>query len=229
MKLLLFRGSPRSNIDEVESYNRENEKECDILYVRYAFEYDAYKWAREYFLKHKEYDYLLIATDDIVVKPEHIRQIKEDLKEFKFAVISGMMNVDQQEYNDQWGNLNICYELAMQNRKLRYYSWIKRNELPKDDIFQVKFAGFGLTAIRRDIVELLPFNTDSVFKGTGVASGASLDLVFCWYCYENKVPIYVDQRIDMKHLRVSGQSQAGERNKEVWLNDKFIQHGLNPL
>ena len=228
-KLLLFRGSPRSNIDEVESYNRENEKECDILYVRYAFEHDAYKWARDYFLKHIEYDYLLIATDDIVVKPEHIRQIKEDLKDFKFAVISGMMNVDQQEYQDQWGNMNICYELAMKDRKLRYYSWVKRNELPDKDIFEVKFAGFGLTAVRRDIIEMIPFNTDSVFKGTGVASGASLDLVFCWYCYELGVPIYVDQRIDMKHLRTSGQSQAGERKKEAWLNNKMIQFGLNPL
>ena len=136
-----------------------------------------------------------------------------------------MMNVDQEEYQDQWGNLNICYELAMQNRKLRYYSWIKRNELPKEDIFEVKFAGFGLTAIRRDIVELLPFHTDSVFKGTGVESGASLDLVFCWYCYEKGIPIYVDQRIDMKHLRTSGTHQAGERKKEIWINNKMIQFG----
>lgn len=237
-KLLLFRGSPRANIPDVEVWNRKNEKECDVLYVRYAFEHDAYQWARDYFLEHKEYDYLLIATDDIIVKPEHIRQIKKDLKirlspqneEFRsFAVISGMMNVDQQEYNDQWGNLNICHELAFKDRKLRYYSWIKRNELPTPDIFPVGFAGFGLTAIRRNIIEKIPFHTDSVFKGTGVASGASLDLVFCWYCYEYGVPIVVDQRIDMQHLRISGTHQAGERKKEVWLNDKLIQFGLNPI
>ena len=233
MKLLLFRGSPRANIPDVEIQNRDNEKECDVLYVRYAFEFDAYKFARDYFLS-KDYDYLLIATDDIVVKPEHIRQIKEDLKiklspkdeEFRsFAVISGMMNVDQQEYDDQWGNLNICPVLAFKDRKLRYYDWYKRNTLPKDDIFQVAFAGFGLTAIRRDIVEKIPFHTDSVFKGTGVDTGASLDLVFCWYCYEYGIPIVVDQRIDMQHLRISGQSQAGERKKEIWLNDKMIQFG----
>ena len=41
MKLLLFRGSPRSNISDVEVWNRENEKECDVLYVRYTFEYEA--------------------------------------------------------------------------------------------------------------------------------------------------------------------------------------------
>lgn len=238
MKLLLFRGSPRSNIPEVEIWNRENENECDVLYVRYAFEFNAYKFARDYFLDHKEYDYLLIATDDIIVKPEHIRQIIEDLKirlspeneEFRsFAVISGMMNVDQQEYDDQWGNLNVCYEIAMKDRKSRYYSWIKRNELPNDDIFAVKFAGFGLTAVRRDIIEKIPFHTDSVFKATGVESGASLDLVFCWYCHEYGIPIVVDQRIDMQHLRISGTHQAGERMKEIWLNDKMLQFGLNSI
>lgn len=236
MKLLLFRGSPRSNIPDVEVENTRLEKECDVLCVRYAFEFDAYKYARDYFLEH-DYDYMILATDDIVVKPEHIRQLKEDLKirlspnneEFRsFAVISGMMNVDQHEYNDQWGNLNICYELGLKDRRLREYNWIKRNTLPKDDIFKVKFAGFGLTAIRKDIVKMFPFNSDGIFRGTGVAFGASLDFVFCWNCHEAGVPVCVDQRIDMQHLRISGESQAGNREKEVWLNGKLLHMGLTP-
>lgn len=226
---LFFRASPRSNIPDVEKWNIENEKICDTLYVRFAFEFDAYKFARDYFLDHPEYDYLILATDDIVVEPKHLKQIIKDLEGFDFAVISGMMNVDQQEYMDQWGNLNICPVLAFKDRKLRYYDWYKRNTLPDKDIFKVAFAGFGLTAIRRDIVEMIPFHTDSIFKGTGVASGASLDLVFCWYCYEMGVPVYVDQRIDMQHLRISGHHQAGERKKEIWLNNKMIQFGLNPI
>jgi len=238
-RLLLFRASPRANIPDVEALNRANEKECDVLYVRYAFEFDAYQFARDYFLDHKEYTHLVIATDDIIVKPEHIRQLKKDLKMHPFPVIGGMMNVDQQEYNDQWGNLNICQTLGLQDRKLRSYDWYKRNTLPVEDIFQVKFNGFALLAIRRDVIELFPFNTDSVFKGTGVNFGASLDFVFCWYCHEHRwvengedkmsIPIYVDQRIDMQHLRISGTHQAGERKKEVWLNDKLIQFGLNPI
>jgi hypothetical protein len=227
MKLLLFRGSPRSNIEEVENENPKIMKECDILNVRYCFEFDAYKWARDYFLSHKEYDYLIIATDDIIVKAEHIRQLKEDLKEFKFAVISGMMNVDEKDYPN--GNLNICSVLALKDKKLRHYDWLDLTRLPKDDIFLVKFAGFGLTAIRRDIVEMFPFATDSIFKGKGMQFGASLDFVFCWYCHEYNVPIYVDKRIFMHHLRTHGKHQAGERKKEIWLNDKMIQFGMNPL
>ena len=154
-KLLLFRGSPRSNIEEVENENPAIIKECDILNVRYCFEFDAYKWARDYFLEHEEYDYLVIATDDIIVKPEHIIQIKKDIDDFKFAVISGMMNVDEKDYPD--GNLNICSVLALKDKKLRHYDWLDKTRLPKDDIFIVKFAGFGLTAVRRDIVKMFPF------------------------------------------------------------------------
>lgn len=226
-KLLLFRGSPRSNIDEVESYNRENEKECDNLYVRYCFEFDAYKWARDYFLEHKEYDYLVIATDDIVVKPEHIIQLKEDLNEFKFAVISGMMNVEETDYPN--GNLNICSCLALKDKKLRQYDWLDKTRLPKDNIFQVKFSGFPLMAIRRDIIEMFPFATDIIFKGKGMQFGASLDFVFCWNCHEYGIPVYVDQRIMMHHLRNHGTHQAGERKREIWLNDKMIQFDMNPL
>ena len=234
-KLLLFRGSPRSNIEEVENENPKLMKECDILNIRYCFEFDAYKWARDYFLEH-DYDYFVIATDDIIVKPEHIQQLKKDLEirlspqneEFRsFPVISGMMNVDEKDYPD--GNLNICSVLALKDKKLRHYDWLDLSRLPKDDIFIVKFAGFGLTAIRRDIVKILPFATDSIFKGKGMQFGASLDFVFCWYCHEYNVPIYVDQRIFMHHLRTHGTPQAGERKKEIWLNDKIIQRGMNPL
>lgn len=226
-KLLLFRGSPRSNIDEVEVENPKIRKECDVLNVRYSFEFDAYKWARDYFLAHEEYDYFVIATDDIIVKPEHIIQLKEDLKEFKFAVISGMMNVDEKDYPD--GNLNICSCLALKDKKLRHYDWLDLTRLPKDDIFQVKFSGFPLMAIRRDIIEMFPFATDSIFKGKGMQFGASLDFVFCWYCHEYGIPIYVDKRIFMQHLRTHGTHQAGNRKKEIWLNDKMIQIGMNPL
>ncbi|UVF62440.1 glycosyltransferase [Nitrososphaeria virus YSH_922147] len=226
---LFFRASPRGNIEEVERHNSENEKICDVLYVRYAFEFDAYKFARDYFLEHEEYDYFIIATDDIVVKPEHLIQLLKDLDDDEKPVLSGMMNVDQHEYNLENGNLNICQCLALKDRKLRQYDWMKRRDLPSDNIFQMKFSGFPLMAIRRDVVSLTPFAADGVFKGKDMKFGASLDFVFCWFCHEMGIPIFVDKRIDMQHLRTSGIHQAGERKKEVWLNDRMIQFGLNPI
>lgn len=220
-KLLLFRGSPRSNIPEVEEWN--DKLPCDVLNIRYMAEIPAYKNARDYFLEHEEYDYLIIATDDIVVKPEHIAQLKKDIDEHPFPVISGMMNVDQHEYNKPTGNLNICTELAIKDKKQRNYIWVRRDNLPKDNIFEVKFAGFGLTAIRRDIVKPIQFAGDGIFKGRGMEFGASLDFVFCWHCYELGVPIYVDKRIDMQHLRTSGRHQVGEISPQIWWNNTLIK------
>ena len=238
-KLLLFRGSPRSDIDEVERWN--SKLPCDTLIVRYVNEFMAYEYARGFFLNHKEYDYLVIATDDIVVTPKDITQLQEDLdggipydliqkqerKEKYYPVLSGMMNVDEEDYEDQWGNLNICTELATKDRTARFYVWVKNNQLPIEDIFNVKFAGFGLTAIRRDIIEIPGFNfaSDGIFRGTGVEHGASLDLVFAWFCQENHIPQFCDQRINMHHLRHHGMSHVGERAREVEWNGKNIRFG----
>ena len=211
-KLLLFRGSPRSNIPEVEKWN--DKLPCDVLCVRYMQEIPAYWWAREYFLEN-DYDYFVIATDDIVVKPEHIRQLQSDLNERDFQVLAGMMNVDEIHWPD--GYHNICFDLAIQDRKLRYYNWLMPKELPKEDIFRVKFTGFGLTAIRRDVMELLQFAGDGFYRGHGMEFGASLDLVFCWDCHDNGIPIYCDKRIKMQHLRTHGEHQVGKRNPRAFL------------
>lgn len=213
MKILLARGSPRSNIPEVENENPN--LPCDRLLVQYMSEIPAYKTMRDFFLS-KDYDYLVLATDDIVVKPEHIEQLLKTLTTYGYPVISGMMNVDQHEYNEPNGNLNICYELALKDKKLRHYSWLTRQNLPEKEVFQVKFAGFGLTAIRRDIIEKYQFAGDAIFKGKGMEFGASLDFVFCWWCHENNAPIFVDRKIDMQHLRISGTSQVGSRNPRIY-------------
>ena len=208
VNLLLARCSPRSDIVEVE---QENAKlPCDKLIPRYYFEYEAYRTVRNFFLKQKDYTHLVLATDDIVVKPEHIIQLQKDLEEKDYPVLCGLMNVDQDEYMKDNGNLNISLELALKDRKLRHYTWIKRKDLPKDDIFLVKFNGFALMAIRRDIVEKTPFATDGIFRLKGAECGASVDFVFCWFCHDNNIPVYVDRRIDMQHLRAMGRIKHGE-------------------
>jgi len=220
-KLLLFRGSPRSDIGEVEKYN--DKMPCDVLCMRYMSELPAYSWARKYFLEH-DYDYFVIATDDIIVKPEHIRQLNEDLEHIDLPVLSGMMNVDEKDYPD--GFQNISYHLALQDRKLRFYNWLTPKELPDNDIFRVKFAGFGLTAIKRDIMQQYYFAADGYIRWpddpASIKRGASLDLVFAYDCQENDIPQYCDKRIKMKHLRSHGTIRIGEKHTaaELYKNGK---------
>lgn len=182
-----------------------------MFIVRYMQEIPAYHEARRFFLAHPEYDYFVIATDDIVVKPEDVERLDYSLTVSGVPVLSGWMNVDQHEYNQPDGNINICYELAIKDKKLRHYNWIKRGELPDKEYFQVKFAGFGLTAIRRDVIEKIEFAGDGIFKGHGMSFGASLDFVFCWNCHELGIPVWVDRKIDLQHLRTSGEHQVGKR------------------
>lgn len=213
MKLLLARASPRANIPEVEDYN--SSLPCDKLLVQFYSEIPAYKIIRDFFLS-KDYDYLVLATDDIIVKPEHIERLKHSLEVSGLPILSGYMNVDQHEWQQKEGNVNICYELALKDKKLRYYNWIKLQDMPDKEYFQVKFAGFGLTAIRRDIIERYEFAGDAIFKGKGMQFGASLDFVFCWWCHENNVPIWIDSKIHMQHLRTSGKHQVGERKPRTY-------------
>lgn len=214
VNILLARASPRNNIPEVDNCNPD--LPCDVLLVKYYFEYPAYKVLRDFFLEHKEYTHLVLATDDIIVRPDHVIQLINDLLEKDYPILCGMMNVDQYEYQLPEGNLNISFEIALKEKKLRHYNWIRRFEIPTDDIFQVKFNGFALMAIKREIIEKYVFACDGVFKPDGkTESGASVDLVFCWYCHENNIPIFVDKRIDMKHLRTEGKIRCGEMKKAV--------------
>ncbi len=205
-KILLGRGSPRSNIPRVEYQNEF--LPCDKIIPRFIPEWQAYKLMREYFLEHMEYSHLVLATDDIVVKPEHIKQLIRDIELHDYPVVAGLMNVDQGDKI----NINIAYQLPLKNRRSRKYQWMKRNELPIDNCFKVAFNGFSLMAIRRDIVAKSSFSADRVFEGKPPEQGASLDLVFCYWCQDNNIPVYCDKRIDMEHLRKSGVIMIGQKN-----------------
>lgn len=219
-KILLARGCPRSNIDAVEKWNKE--LPCDKLLVRYVTEFKAYGIMRNYFLEH-DYDYLVLATDDIVVKPEHIIQLQKTLDENDFEVVSGFMNVDQNEKVF----VNLCQELAEKNKKVRRYEWITRDQIPDKPFFQVKFSGFPLMAIRRDVVKKFVFKADAIFKGMGMEFGASLDLVFCWDCFEAGIPIWVDTKIDLHHLRSMGSMMIGQTAPKITLMDsKGNEHSV---
>jgi len=177
---------------------------------------------RNFFLKNEQYTHLLLATDDIVVKPIHIHQILRNLKTFDYPVLSGLMNVDL----DDEVFVNLTMSLPMKNRRLRQYSWMTRRELfVKEDIFQVAFSGFPLMCIRRDIVKRIPFDADRVFEGKPPENGASLDFVYAWYCEEHNVPVMVDKRIDLLHLRTKGGLMLNSKRKHTI----FWEHGKEPV
>jgi len=210
INLLLGRPSPRANIWEVDRHNKD--LPCDKILPTYITEYIAYGLMRDFFLEHKEYTHLVIATDDIIVLPKHVKQLQRDLEKYDFPVLSGMMNVNQNDRQD----VNLASPIFAKERKQRSLIWLQRDSLPKEDIFQVEFSGFPLMAIRRDLVERWTFDADKVLVGQQGWKGASLDLVFCWRCKEAGIPVFVDKRIDMKHLRSEGTMNTHRQNRLIF-------------
>lgn len=178
---------------------------------------------RNFFLRNHDYTHLVLATDDIVVKPQHIARLLSDLAKHDYKVLSGIMNVDL----DDKIRVNLSMSLPMKDRRLREYHWMTRKDLflKTEDIFQVAFSGFPLMAIRRDVVEKVNFDADKVFEGLPPHRGASLDFVFCWYCQQKDIPILVDKRIDMLHLRTAGGLMVKKKQQQIL----FYLKGQNPV
>jgi hypothetical protein len=207
--ILLARASPRRNIKEVE----EQVLPCDVLHVNFYQEYTAYQEIKKYFLN-TEYEYLVLATDDIVVRPEHIIQLEADLIKYRPKVLGGIMNVEEGDYPNGLMAVSQIYD----NQEIHFM--LGREVLLSPIIFTVTFNGFCLLAIHRDIIANYEFVGQNHMrdKNAGKADGGSFDMAFCHYCNENNIPIYTDRRIFMKHLRRSGKTRIGEINPSIVLN-----------
>ena len=223
MKVLLFRPTPRGNIPEVEQYNKDFP--CDVLHVKYTIELLAYTAARKYFLEN-DYDYFIIAPDDLVVRPEDVTHIVSLCE--KYDVISGLCNVSEMQLTET-GVTNIIttklpqvHPSIIKNGKLvdicDEYDWVRRDELP-EGIFQALFSGFALMAIKRSIIEKFEFLGHRSLLHHNNRLGTQLDLVFCHWCKGMNIPIYVDRDLDLVHLRYSGIMEVGIKFPEVWLNN----------
>ena len=206
MKLLLARPSPRGNIEEV--YKWEPLIKCDKLHVRFYKEPEAYDIIYKFFMEH-DYDYLVIAPDDLAVKPEHIVQLKEDC-ELGYSVIGGISNVDT-------GDDNITSCLTMDDI-LHGPVWIKYNAMPDEDIFKVAFNGFSLLAISRNVLKVIRFEYGTVMLNDIEIIG-SVDTIFAINCWKKGIQIYTDRRIEMVHLRDSGRHKVGLKKASV----EFVQ------
>lgn len=171
----------------------QDELNVDIIRPKFYPEIQAYRIIRDYFLKNQEYTHLAIACSDIVVRPEHFFRLIEDLKEFNYPVLSGMMNLAL-EFPEVY---NITRNVVEPERP--YYDWFTSSD-KMADFEKVWFSGFPLMIIRRDIVERIPFERTSDLLGIDKEINC-LDISFCWRCYENKIPIFADTRIKLLHLK----------------------------
>lgn len=209
VNLLFGCPSPR---DIPEVLNEHPRLPCDIFTVKYKPEWPAYFDIREFFISHKEYTHLAIACDDIVVKPNHVRRLVKDLELFDYDILSGMMNVEQ----DDLETVNITPKSNIVNprHEERHYDWYKKKDLVGKGIIEAGFSGFPFMIIRRNVVEEIPFDADGIMNGTDRTCGGSLDVMFCKTAHEKGYKIMVDTDVILFHMRRAGKSKVGGVNPD---------------
>ena len=206
MKLLLGMPSPRNIPIVEENWERINE---DQVIVKHFREWSAYQEIRNYFLSHEEYTHLVICPDDLIITQKDIDILKGDIINSDYPIICGICNVNLNEVNPV---AIIINEIPTMDKETRSFHFNKFEDL-KDDITQVKHAGFPLQIIRRDIVELVDFDSDSGLNGGDPDAIGNIDLIFSHNCDNLNIPIFCDRRARMIHLRGGGELINGDPDR----------------
>lgn len=210
--IILCIPSPRDIPQVIESFN--NVDNVDKLWVKYYTpEQEAYEEIRNWFIQHKEYTHLTLLADDCLLKPEYIDLLRTGIQKHNFPVLTGFGNVnltdkahintlsfdeipiERHKRGDSFSSLLRDNDMFSQNGSCNYGIYLK-----------VKWAGFGLTTIKREIVESLVFEDDSRWNGGPLKSGCCMDTAYCYKLNKSKIPIYADSRIKVHHLKYNDAS-----------------------
>ena len=233
---LIASPSPRDVTAVKESI--ETIKGIPKLYVKYFPEEYAYSIIKEYFLKHTNADYLIIAPDDLLASEYHYKQLVETIEKYgkqSIPTLSGMCNVHNiQGYITQ---MAICLDHEISpERRHRHYKWSDlrdkrfRDFIKDKDLINVRFSGFPFQFIRRDIVEKIGLDADLTYNPYHrIREGFSIDVVFCYKCNTEGIPLLVNPRVQILHLRGStNKAYPGMEPIQVWRKDPMVlldEHG----
>ena len=167
--------------------------DCDKLtfnYIEYPTPFHILDKFRENI---EEYDYIVMVTNDVIVKQEHVDQLIRDIEILDNpSIVCGAFNVD---LNENAMKINVSKTLD--------YDWMS---IISKGIEKVKFAGLPLMAIRKDIFKRYEW-TGSHFAG---------DLRFCKWLDKNDIPIYCNTDNRMLHLRYYGEKPINEVQSVEW-------------
>jgi hypothetical protein len=196
----------------------------DKLWIKYYDAVQAYEIMRKTFLLRNEYSYLAILPDDLIVTREQYIMLYNDLVANDYTVLSGWCNLDTTEEHNKLSN--ICIDTlpptpphASTLDKFKFADVFELDDLQKEGwrIIPVKFAGFPLTFIRRDVVAKVPFRDDF---------GCCHDSTFALDLEEKGIEQFVDLRIAMTHLKLKEgdyeKMQVGIKKPETRLEFRTV-------
>jgi len=181
----------------------------DKLIIKYHLHHEAHEIAQKFFKEHKEYTHFLIATDDVIYTPSHVKLLIKDYLEYKYPVISCYCNW---EWWNDWVNItdkDMRREKVISPYQYRFYKLkdllrlieAKKVPFPLKKVF---FMGLPLTLIERKVVEEVGFKPYKYITDTALGllarRGIMFDLQFSIECANRNIPIYVDLRCLLVHF-----------------------------
>ena len=193
----------------------------DKLLVRFHLHHEADDVAMRFFNEHKEYDSMIVSSDDVLGTPDNVRMLLEDEEKNNFPVVSGWCNV---LIDKPWAAVSMgANRQAIRTKVVRFedYNFITVHDIILAKYgypyFKAWFTGMPLTLIKREVLEKFPlrpfrmhrdpichYALDKDIREGRKARGVMQDFQFACDCAVNKVPITIDARIFLLHFGFMG-------------------------
>lgn len=199
--------SPR-NIPKAKAALDTIDENVDRLWVKFYKEDKAYAIMQSYFAMHQEYTHLVLCPDDLMVYTQHFEALADTVRSDPdlYQVLGGICNFDIVSGNEYRMCVTITFPPCNPRRHLtgHGYTFMNLNDRHKPTpkgVQRVSFNGFPCMFIARSVLERLTLRTDWEFNLQFRLPGSSVDTVFCWEAYQNKIDLYADFDVRMLHLR----------------------------
>jgi hypothetical protein len=216
LNCLFFVPSPR-DIDIVSQKIKEIlYPDYDVLWIKYAPELEAYRKAREFFLKSpKKYEYFCIVPDDLILNPESFDMLLKEVSTNNYKVLSGICNVSCQ--NHQY--LDMAAATLTEMPTATRIKWVTFPEAEKFDkpIKKVIFAGFPVTFIHRSVMEKIDFTRNNPIN--------SLDLELAYALEEEGIDQYCHFGAKFLHLKGANPLEFLFTLDDMIIDDEIVEGG----
>lgn len=212
MNPLIIYLQPKDGLKEVEDELKKIQ--CDILKLKYFPYPEVYRIALTTIKAHPEYDFIVWVQNDIVLTCTGFEQLKRGLESTQAAILGAVMNVD---LSPKGINL-LAYTVdtfVFEKNQIGFIS--------KDPPYVKKGRFEGLTKVFHNggvFITSREFYLKFPLTGMG-KGGYNADIKQGLEIHKAGFNYWVDNNINLKHLRYQGKMQVGRKIPQV----EFIKHG----
>jgi len=220
-KLLIAIPSPRDIPEFERAVEDIPHDKIWIKYVTYDDIPNPYQRFVNYFKRHKEYSHLAILPDDLIPTPDVIERLVNHAKD-GLRCVTGYSNMDMNDMD----RYPICYNDVTPQRQGRDYQFLTKETLP-DDLFQARWQGTSFMILDRDLVNRLEWIGDMVDGANPGMGIQAFDVGICYQLNKMNIPIWVDPKCWMLHMRYGGEKKTGLEPKDVWIDKVGVPRDRN--